>query len=164
MLAKLGNVPIRRIEELVSGFARGYATPRVDVRGAVVDGDRILLVREKSDGLWALPGGFADVGLSAAQNVEKEILEEAGLKVSACRLYGVRHKASASYPPDVRDFHKMFFLCKALRWQRSTEVGDPRGALLRPGKIAAAIAWQDNRERRRIRICVCVRRRKTGVL
>lgn len=80
----------------------------------VVDGDRILLVREKSDGLWALPAGFADVGLSAAQNVEKEILEEAGLKVSACRLYGVRHKASASYPPDVRDFYKMFFLCSRL--------------------------------------------------
>jgi ADP-ribose pyrophosphatase YjhB (NUDIX family) len=111
MLAALGNVPIARIEGLVSDFARGYATPKVDVRGALVEGDAILLVREQSDGLWTLPGGFADVGLSAAQNVEKEILEEAGLNVSARRLYGVRHKANSGYSPDVRDFYKLFFLC-----------------------------------------------------
>lgn len=111
MLAALGNVPLARIEGLVSDFARGYATPKVDVRGALVEGDAILLVREQSDGLWTLPGGFADVGLSAARNIEKEILEEAGLNVSARRLYGVRHKAGAGYPPDVRDFYKLFFLC-----------------------------------------------------
>lgn len=111
MLASLANVPIERIEGLVSDFARGYATPRVDVRGALIEDDAILLVREQSDGLWTLPGGFADVGLSAARNVEKEIHEEAGLAVSARRLYGVRYKASGAYPADVRDFYKMFFLC-----------------------------------------------------
>ena len=111
MLAALGNVPIERIEGLVSDFARGYATPKVDVRGALVEDDTILLVREQSDGLWTLPGGFADVGLSPARNVEKEIHEEAGLTVSAHRLYGVRHKAASDYSPDVRDFYKMFFLC-----------------------------------------------------
>ena len=111
MLATLGNVPVERIEGLVSDFARGYATPKVDVRGAVIEDDSILLVRERSDGLWTLPGGFADVGLSPARNVEKEILEEAGLQVAARRLYGVRHKAGLGYPPDVRDFYKMFFLC-----------------------------------------------------
>ncbi|OSI22319.1 NUDIX hydrolase [Bradyrhizobium canariense] len=111
MLATLGNVPIKRIEGLISDFAQGYATPKVDVRGAIVEENKVLLVREKSDGLWALPGGFADVGLSAAQNIEKELYEEAGLKVSVRRLYGVRHKASGPYLPDVRDFYKMFFLC-----------------------------------------------------
>ncbi|HEX7819923.1 MAG TPA: NUDIX hydrolase [Sphingobium sp.] len=114
MLATLGTVPIERIEGLVSHSARGYATPKVDVRGAVIEDDHVLLVRERSDGLWTLPGGFADVGRSAAQNVEKEMYEEAGLHVSACRLYGVRYKASAAYSPDVRDFYKMFFLCGRL--------------------------------------------------
>ena len=112
MLAALGNVPIERIPGLVSDFAKGYATPKVDVRGALIEGDQILLVRERSDGRWTLPGGFADVGLSAAQNVEKEILEEAGLAVSARCLYGVRHKAKRPYEPDARDFYKMFFLCE----------------------------------------------------
>ena len=112
MLAEIGNVPIDRISSLVSDFAKGYATPKVDVRGAVVEGDTILLVRERSDGLWTLPGGFADVGRSAAQNVEKEILEEAGMRVKASRLYGVRHKAKRPDEPDARDFYKMFFLCE----------------------------------------------------
>jgi ADP-ribose pyrophosphatase YjhB (NUDIX family) len=112
MLAALGNVDVERIEGLVSDFAAGYATPKVDVRGALIEDNAILLVREESDRLWTLPGGFADVGLSPAQNVEKEFFEEAGLEVSARRLYGVRHKASAGYSPDTRDFYKMFFLCE----------------------------------------------------
>lgn len=111
MLAEIGTVPIERISGLVSDFAKGYATPKVDVRGAVIERDAILLVQERSDGLWTLPGGFADVGRSAAQNVEKEILEEAGIRVRTQQLYSVRHKALGSYAPDVRDFYKMFFLC-----------------------------------------------------
>lgn len=109
MLANLGSVPIDRIEGLISDFAKGYATPKVDVRGAIVEENKVLLVREKSDGLWALPGGFADVGLSAAQNIAKELYEEAELKVSVRRLYGVRHKAGTSYSPDVRDSTKFSF-------------------------------------------------------
>lgn len=111
MLSMLGEVPIERISNLVPDFASGYATPKVDVRGALVEQNAILLVREQCDGLWTLPGGFADVGLSPARNIEKEIQEEAGLTVSAQRLFGVRHKASSDYDPDVRDFYKMFFLC-----------------------------------------------------
>jgi ADP-ribose pyrophosphatase YjhB (NUDIX family) len=111
MLAQLGNVPVERIESLVSDFASGYATPKVDVRGAVIEGDAVLLVRERSDGLWTLPGGFADVGLSAASNVAKEVREEAGITVEVRRLFSVRHKAIGAYPADVRDFYKMFFLC-----------------------------------------------------
>jgi ADP-ribose pyrophosphatase YjhB (NUDIX family) len=118
MLAQIGNVPIERIVGLVSEFAKGYATPKVDVRGAVIEGDAVLLVRERSDGLWTLPGGFADVGRSAAQNVEKEVFEEAGIRVSADRLYGVRHKAKRPYDPDARDFYKIFFLCRRVDAER----------------------------------------------
>ncbi len=114
MLAALGEVPIRRIQDLVPDFAQGYVTPKIDVRGAVFDGDAILLVRERTDGLWTLPGGYADVGLSAAENVVKEIAEEANLPVSAQRLYAVRHKAKHAYKPDTRDFYKFFFLCDRL--------------------------------------------------
>jgi ADP-ribose pyrophosphatase YjhB (NUDIX family) len=111
MLARLGEVPIERIAGLVSDFAKGYATPKIDVRGAVIEEGRVLLVREKSDGLWSLPGGFADVGLSAAENVAKEMREEAGLIVAPRVLYSVRHKAKRSYDPDARDVYKLFFLC-----------------------------------------------------
>ncbi|NEV77420.1 NUDIX hydrolase [Rhodopseudomonas sp. BR0C11] len=112
MIAQLGTVPIERIEGLVSDFAKGYATPKVDVRGAVIEKDKILLVRERSDGCWTLPGGFADVGRSASENVVKEIWEEAGIAVSARSLYSVRHKAKQPYQPDARDFYKLFFICE----------------------------------------------------
>ena len=114
MLAALAAVPLARIQDLVPDFADGYATPKIDVRGAVFDGQQILLVREKTDGRWTLPGGYADVGLSAAENVEKEISEEANLNVRARALYAIRHKAKHGYRPDTRDFYKFFFLCERL--------------------------------------------------
>lgn len=114
MLATLGSVPIARIEQLVPDFAKGYATPQVDVRGAVFRDDRILLVREAADGLWTLPGGYAEVGISPGDNVVKEVWEEASIRVTARALYAVRHKARHDYDPDLRDFYKLFFLCEPL--------------------------------------------------
>src|SRR5688500_566416 len=114
MLGRLGSVPVERIESLISDFAKGYATPKIDVRGAVFRDDGILLVREASDGLWALPGGFADVGMSASENIVKEVQEEASLRVAATRLYALRHKAKHGYPPDARDFYKLLFLCEPI--------------------------------------------------
>ena len=114
MLALLGNVPVTRIRDLVPDFAKGYATPKVEVRGAVIENQKVLLVKEVADGLWALPGGFADVGLSPGENVVKEIREEASLTVSANAVYGIRHKARHEYDPDTRDFYKILFLCETI--------------------------------------------------
>lgn len=70
----------------------------------------ILLVREKTDGKWAWPGGFADIDCSPAENVEKEVLEEIGVRVEARHFYALRHKAWHPYPADVQNFNKLFFL------------------------------------------------------
>lgn len=112
MLCTIAEAPPARIAGLVSDSAKGYVTPKVDVRGAIIRDRSILLVRETSDGRWTLPGGFADVGLSPSQNVLKEIREEAGLEAEIIGLYGIRHKAKQSYEPDLRDFYKLFFLCR----------------------------------------------------
>ena len=114
LLGAIGEVPADRIRGLLPDFAQGYVTPKIDVRGAVISDGHVLLVRELSDGLWTLPGGYAEVGLTAGANIEKEIFEEAGVRVAARRLYAVRHKASHDYDPDVRDFYKLFFLCEQL--------------------------------------------------
>lgn len=114
LLAQLGNVPLERITGLVSDFAQRYSTPMVEVRGALIENDKILLVREENDERWALPGGYADVGLSAAENIVKEIREEAGLEVAVQALYCVRHKAKGPYKADARDFYKLYFLCTRL--------------------------------------------------
>ena len=110
MLARLFTVPIERIGELAPD-ATTYPTPQIDVRGAVIEGERILLVRERVTGRWTLPGGFAEVGLSAGENIVKEMAEEAGIDVVASRLYAVRHKAKGPFLPDPRDFYKFYFLC-----------------------------------------------------
>jgi len=112
MLALLADTPVERIEGLVSDFAKGYATPRIDVRGAVIDDGKILLVQESTDGLWTMPGGFAEIGISPRENVVKEILEESNLIVETEGLYGIRHKARHEYDQDVRDFYKLFFACR----------------------------------------------------
>lgn len=114
MLADLGSVPLERIAGLFDEGDPGYVTPKVEVRGAVIRDGHILLVQEKEDGRWAMPGGYADVGISAAGNVEKEVWEEAGLVVKAQQLYALRHKAQGNYPPDSRDFYKLHFLCECV--------------------------------------------------
>ncbi len=104
-----GEVPI--IADLFAGQS-GYATPKVDVRGAVFRDDRILLVRERSDGRWALPGGWADINQSASEAVTREIREEAGFETTVRKLAAVydrsRHNHSPPFPFHV---YKMFFLC-----------------------------------------------------
>lgn len=66
----------------------GYATPKIDVRAAVFDAEsRILMVRETiDDGRWTLPGGWADVNLSTAENAVKEVREESGYEVRPVKL------------------------------------------------------------------------------
>jgi len=113
MLADLGNVPINHIPDLMPPMGTAYATPLIEVRGAVIVDDQILLVREKFDGLWTMPGGYADVGLSGAENTAKEVWEEAGLRVSVKSLFSVRHKAKGAYKLDPRDFYKLYFLCES---------------------------------------------------
>src|ERR1700678_1622719 len=68
---------------------KGYATPKVDVRGAAFVGGRVLLVREISDGKWTLPGGWADVNQTAAECVVREIAEESGFQAKALKLAAV---------------------------------------------------------------------------
>ncbi len=69
--------------------AIGYATPRVDVRGAVFQEGKLLLVRERIDGGWTLPGGWADVGDVPSNAAEREVWEEAGFRVKANKVIGV---------------------------------------------------------------------------
>jgi Hydrolase of X-linked nucleoside diphosphate N terminal/NUDIX domain len=90
------DASIERIEALFAGET-GYATPKVDVRAAVFDDDeRVLMVRETSDGgRWTVPGGWADVNRTAAENVVKEALEESGFDVEPLKLAASRSAENA---------------------------------------------------------------------
>jgi ADP-ribose pyrophosphatase YjhB (NUDIX family) len=91
----------------------GYATPKVDVRGAAFVDGRVLLVREISDGKWTLPGGWADVNQSAAECVMREIAEESGFEARALKLAAVRDYQRSGHPPrNLDSIYKMFFICE----------------------------------------------------
>lgn len=90
----------------------GYATPKVDVRGAAFDErGRVLLVRERVDGGWTLPGGWAEVGRSPAQAVADEFAQEAGFAVHVVSLAALWDRRMHRQGPHRYHIYKLAFLC-----------------------------------------------------
>jgi ADP-ribose pyrophosphatase YjhB (NUDIX family) len=104
------------VESIADLFARdeGYATPKIDVRGVVLREGRVLLVRERSDGRWTLPGGWADVGDTPTEAVTREVREETGYTVRVARLLALydRDAPRHEHPPYAYHAYKAFFLCE----------------------------------------------------
>jgi ADP-ribose pyrophosphatase YjhB (NUDIX family) len=96
------------------GRDSGYATPKIDVRGAIFDErERVLLMREKTDGRWSLPGGWADPGDAPSAAVTREILEETGYHSSAVKLIACWDRdLQGNLPPLPVHVYKLFFLCR----------------------------------------------------
>ena len=111
MLAAYGGTDPARIEALFEGET-GYVTPKVDVRGVVFRDDRILLVRETEDGLWTLPGGWADAGDRPSRAVVREIEEESGFIVEAVKVLAVYDRESHDVPPLPWHVYKLFIRCE----------------------------------------------------
>lgn len=107
----------RSADELTVELGRdsGYATPKVDVRGVIFDAhERVLLMREKADGRWSLPGGWADPGDSPSAAVTREILEETGYRSSPRKLISCWDRELHNHPPPLPvHVYKLFFLCRA---------------------------------------------------
>jgi ADP-ribose pyrophosphatase YjhB (NUDIX family) len=114
LLAALSGRPA---DELAIELGRdsGYATPKVDVRGAIFDDrERVLLMREKTDGRWSLPGGWADPGDAPSAAVTREILEETGYHSSAVKLIACWDREVQQNPPPLAvHVYKLFFLCRS---------------------------------------------------
>ena len=108
-----------RVLELWSREA-GYVTPKVEVRGAVFRGAAVLLVRERADGLWTLPGGWADVGETPSQAVTREIEQESGIRSRAIALAALLDTRRQGRPGLFHSW-KAMFLCEMLG-------GEPRGS------------------------------------
>lgn len=92
----------------------GYATPKVDVRGAVFRRDTILLVREQRDGLWTLPGGWADINDSPGEAIVREVHEESGYQTRAIKLLALYDRNKHSHTPFPFHIYKLFFQCELL--------------------------------------------------
>jgi len=105
----------REVREILE-LERGYLTPKVDVRAVVMRDDRVLLVRERADGRWSLPGGWADPGEGPGQIAARETREETGYHVRPTRLLAVYDKTQPrhGHPPDLWSVYKMFVACELI--------------------------------------------------
>jgi ADP-ribose pyrophosphatase YjhB (NUDIX family) len=103
------------LDKLTNFFdeTREYITPKVDIRGVVFnDQGEILLVKEKLDGFWSVPGGWADIGSSPSENVVREVLEETGLQVVPVKILAIHDKRRHPHPPSLNYVYKLFILCQ----------------------------------------------------
>ena len=98
----------------IFSLEKGYATPKVDVRAFILKDNKLLLVKERSDGLWTLPGGWADVNESASEAVIRETKEESGYNVTAIKLLAFWDKLKHDHPPQWPHLYKCFFHCEII--------------------------------------------------
>lgn len=102
-------------ESVLQSFSMqaGYVTPKIDVRGAIIRENKILLIQEKADGKWAMPGGWADLGDAPASVAEREVWEESGYRVKAEKVVAVID-ANRIKPMEFYHAFKIIFLCRLI--------------------------------------------------
>jgi ADP-ribose pyrophosphatase YjhB (NUDIX family) len=127
MAASAGACP----EEVGAAFAAeyGHATPKIDVRGVVFRDASVLLVRGVDDGLWTVPGGWAEVGERPSEAVEKEIREESGYEARAVKLLAVHDRDLRARPRLPAHAYKLFFLCELVSDEAAEPVGGETDAV-----------------------------------
>lgn len=89
----------------------GFQTPKVDVRSVVLKEGKILMVRERIDGRYSMPGGFADINYSPSEVAVKEVREETGLNVRFNRVLAIADTDRHGFPPLPYHFYKIVILC-----------------------------------------------------
>jgi ADP-ribose pyrophosphatase YjhB (NUDIX family) len=70
------------------------------------------MVRERSDGRWTLPGGWADVLDTPRSAVEREIREESGYSARADRVLAILDRNRYLHPPQALHAWKIFLACE----------------------------------------------------
>lgn len=111
IMAEHTEVEMEKIKDLFAS-EKGYQTPKMDVRGAVFRDGKILLVKEKVDNKWALPGGFCDIGISPSENIAKEIQEESGFEAVPVKLLALLDMNKHGHPPQLYHYYKLFVQCE----------------------------------------------------
>lgn len=112
LLSMVSDQPLSMLNDFFMP-SKDYPTPKVDIRGLVLNTENeILLVKEKLDGKWSLPGGWGDIGFSPSEVIIKEIQEETGLHAKVSRLLAVYDKKCHPHPPQPFYVYKMVFLCQ----------------------------------------------------
>ncbi|AOV08137.1 NUDIX hydrolase [Sporosarcina ureilytica] len=121
MLSQQTKMDNNVIKELFANET-GYATPKVDVRAVVFKDNKILMVKEDVENVWALPGGWGDIGLSPSEVAVKEVQEESGFEVKATKLIGVMDKKFHPHPSSAYHVYKFFIQCEIIGGKAETGI------------------------------------------
>ncbi|NJO88760.1 MAG: NUDIX hydrolase [Chloroflexia bacterium] len=115
-LAILNNITSIDSKKLDFIFNRdsGYQTPKVGVRVVVISNGKLLLVKEKMDGKWSLPGGYADLGMTPSQIAVNEVKEESGYDVEPIRILGLIDYNKYQQRPFPFDIYQLFMECRII--------------------------------------------------
>ena len=112
ILADASGADMQKVLDLFAEQG-GYATPKVDVRGIVFRDNKLLMVKEKFDGRWTVPGGWADVTDAPSEAVVREIFEESGYRARATKVLAVYDRGRhGPVPPHPFRIYKLFFRCE----------------------------------------------------
>ncbi|MDM5193295.1 NUDIX hydrolase [Bacillus hominis] len=110
------------VVERVFASETGYQTPKVDIRAVIFQNEKLLFVKEKSDGKWALPGGWADIGYTPTEVAAKEVLEETGYEVEHFRLLAIFDKEKHQPSPSATHIYKIFIGCEIVGGEKKLSI------------------------------------------
>ena len=145
MVTEYSDLELETLSDLYNA-QNGYATPRVDVRAAVFNSGKLLMVRERSDGGWTLPGGWADVGDVPSEAAEREVWEEAGFRVKARKLIGV-YDANRVGPLELFHAFKLVFLCDLIGGQAQPSFETSEVAFFSLEEVPAGLSGERTKPR-----------------
>ncbi len=145
ILREYTGISYEKIENLFTSET-GYQTPKVDIRASVIRDNKILMVKEKIDGAWSLPGGWADVNTSVSESAARECLEEAGALVRPERIIAI-HQADRHYDfPFPYTVYKIFVECRLveINFRENTETLE--AGFFAPGSLPPLSTERNTRE------------------
>ncbi len=108
---------------------KSYITPKVGVN-AIIENEKgeFLLEQRMDDKCWGIPGGWAEVGFTAEENVIRELKEETGFDVSVEKqVCVISRKPTERYL--LTSYH-IIFKCKVI------------GGELKKSYESEAVAWR----------------------
>lgn len=127
IIGEYAEIEVEKVKDLLSKEI-GYLTPKVDIRAAIIENDKVLLVKESIDGCWSMPGGWADVNLTISENILKECKEEAGAKVIPKKIVSILDKNKYNSPKSFESVYKIFVLCDLveIKFKKNIETDESR--------------------------------------
>ncbi|MGO9605250.1 MAG: NUDIX hydrolase N-terminal domain-containing protein [Candidatus Binataceae bacterium] len=148
-------------DAVIAGYD-GYVTPAVGC-GIIAfnQSDEVLMI-QRPTAKWWYPAGFCEVGVSPAENIVKEALEETGLFVRPARLMALTDTRKAG---EVwRHIYSLLFYCEILGGELRRHPDGSAGPWLLPARCAPATAARQRSQMDRDRARVSFQRARRTFL